>query len=456
MTETTSRLDAAPGGGAPPHGLSPLTDDEVAERRKGMVRLLAIIVVLVAGSSAFGVLRTVGVIFAVILMIMLHELGHFLTAKWAGMKVTEFFLGFGPRIWSVRKGETEYGIKAIPAGGYVKIVGMNSLEEVEPEDEPRTYRQQGYWQRLVVVSAGSATHFLLAFLLLLLLVGVVGIDTGTPMGSALRPDAQATPVISEISKLETGESPAIEAGFRAGDRIVEVDGTRVSAWEQVPEHVQPRAGQPVTFVVERGGQEVTLTATPIDRTQLPEVKEAIAKLPKAERPTEPIGFIGLAPTFPVDTASGFGAVTTAAGDFGRLTKETVKALGGIFSFSGVSDYGKRLMGKEVPVDAPRFLSPVGLVQVAGETGRNGLSDVLILLVLINIFVGFFNMLPLPPLDGGHAAIATYEAIKSKITGRRQMVDMYKVMPVTYAVFLLIVFLGLTSLYLDVTQPILGN
>lgn len=455
MTETTSRLDSAPGGGTPPHGLTPLTDDEAAERRKGMLRLMVIVVVLVAGSLYYGVLKTVGVIFAVILMIMLHELGHFATAKWAGMKVTEYFLGFGPRIWSVRKGETEYGIKAIPAGGYVKIIGMNSLEEVDPADEHRTYRQQPYWQRLVVVCAGSTVHFILAFLLLVGVVGIVGVDTGTGFGMALRPDA-AKPVISEVSMLKSGPSPAVEAGFQVGDRILEVDGTPVTSWEQVPSHVRPRAGQRVTFLVERDGARRTLTATPMDRTQLPEVKKAIAKLPPSERPTGSIGFIGLSPTFPVDKERGLSAFGQAADDFGTLSSETLKSLGGVVSFSGVSDYGKRLMGKEVPTDAPRFLSPVGLVQVAGETGRSGLSDVLILLVLINIFVGFFNMLPLPPLDGGHAAIATYEAIKSKITGRRQMVDMYKVMPLTYAVFLLIVFLGLTSLYLDITQPILGN
>ncbi|HUS61132.1 MAG TPA: site-2 protease family protein, partial [Acidimicrobiales bacterium] len=162
MTETASRLDTAPGGDTPPDGLLPLTDDEAAERRKGFTRLLIIIVALVAGSLYFGVVRTVAVIAAVILMIMLHELGHFATAKWSGMKVTEYFLGFGPRIWSVRKGETEYGIKAIPAGGYVKIIGMNSLEEVDPADEPRTYRQQPYWQRLMVVCAGSTVHFIIA------------------------------------------------------------------------------------------------------------------------------------------------------------------------------------------------------------------------------------------------------------------------------------------------------
>src|SRR5207302_1755928 len=127
----------------------------------------------VLAAAATGVTKTLAVIIAIVVMIMLHELGHFATAKWADMKVTEYFLGFGPRLWSVRKGETEYGIKAIPAGGYVKIIGMSNLEDVDPADEPRTYRQQPFWRRLSVAVAGSTMHFIIALLLLFTLVSFV-------------------------------------------------------------------------------------------------------------------------------------------------------------------------------------------------------------------------------------------------------------------------------------------
>src|SRR4051812_3107095 len=143
-------------------------------------------------------------------MIFLHELGHYLTAKWAGMKVTEFFLGFGPRLWSFQRGETEYGIKAIPAGAYVRIIGMSNLDEVEPEDEDRTYRAKPYWRRVSVAVAGSTMHFLLALVLILtVFVGFRTID-----------------VSSDEWTFATVSGPAEAAGLRPGDRILTIDGQR--------------------------------------------------------------------------------------------------------------------------------------------------------------------------------------------------------------------------------------
>src|SRR5688500_18380506 len=162
MSETTDRQPGAELRGEPSQAAS-------------FVRLALILAGIVVLGAWFGALSTVVIIAALLVMIFLHELGHYLTARWAGMKVTEYFLGFGPRLWSVRKGETEYGIKAIPAGGYVRIIGMNNLEEVDPADEPRTYRQKLFWRRLSVAVAGSAVHFFLAFLLLWVLNGFVGI-----------------------------------------------------------------------------------------------------------------------------------------------------------------------------------------------------------------------------------------------------------------------------------------
>src|SRR5438093_1315867 len=164
-TDTPPRYTPRP---APP----PLTPHE---QRANLVRLLLIIGVAVALALATGAFPTVVVISAILAMVMLHELGHFITAKWAGMKVTEFFLGFGPRLWSVRKGETEYGVKAIPAGGYVRIIGMSNLEKVEPADEARTYRQQSFPRRLSVAVAGSTMHYVMAFVLLFVLVTGVGV-----------------------------------------------------------------------------------------------------------------------------------------------------------------------------------------------------------------------------------------------------------------------------------------
>src|SRR5207248_6378932 len=154
-------------------------DPGTIDNRERLVRLgyfVAIVLVLavITGFSPF-----LGVIGALIAIVMLHEFGHFVTAKWSGMKVSEYFFGFGPRLWSIKKGETEYGIKAIPVGGYVRILGMNNLEKVDPADEARTYRQQSYPRRLLVAVAGSAMHFLIAFLLLIVVWAAIGHPQGT-------------------------------------------------------------------------------------------------------------------------------------------------------------------------------------------------------------------------------------------------------------------------------------
>src|SRR3954453_3239341 len=178
---------------------------------------LAIVLALLLAIGIFGSWWAFLIVVALIVCVFLHELGHYLTARRAGMKVTEFFLGFGPRIWSFRRGEVEYGLKAIPAGAYVRILGMNNLEEVPPEDEARTYRQQGYWSRLSVAVAGSAMHFLIAIVLLVAVIASVGLQRDTAWK------------ISEVSP----NSPALVAGLQSGDRVTAIDGIPVSPFGEL-------------------------------------------------------------------------------------------------------------------------------------------------------------------------------------------------------------------------------
>jgi membrane-associated protease RseP (regulator of RpoE activity) len=409
--------------------------------RSALFRLLLIVGAGVLAAVVTGVTKVVLVVAAIIVMIMLHELGHFLTAKWAGMKVTEYFLGFGPRLWSVRRGETEYGVKAIPAGGYVKIVGMSNIEQVDPEDEPRTYRAKPYWRRLSVAVAGSTVHMLLAFLLLYVLFTAVGtIDYDREL-----------PQVGTISRLEDGPSPAQRAGFRVGDRLLSYDGTEFTDWDALRRHIRARPGQAIRFEVARQGARRTLTVTPTDLSKA----KVDGRGPVIED-DKPYGFVGIGPDFPVEKAGLGEAVGKTAAGLGRGAVETVKALGRIFSPSGVSRYSEELTGERGRIDvdpnAPRFLSPVGFVRVAGQAADQGWRAVLVLLVSINLFVGIFNMVPLLPLDGGHVAIATYEKLRSR-PGRPYRVDVRKVMPVAYAVFLVLVFIGVTSIYLDIVRPI---
>ena len=401
------------------------------EQRKAYSRLAMIVLGVVVASVATGVTKTVAVVFALIVMIMLHELGHFMTAKWAGMKVTEYFLGFGPRLWSIKKGETEYGIKAIPAGGYVKIIGMSNLEEVPPEDEARTYRQKGYWRRLSVAVAGSTMHFIIALLLLWGLFTIVGLP-GDPQ-----------PVVSSISRLENGPSPAADAGFQVGDRILAMDGQPVGDWENLPTYIRARPETPIKFEVQRGRERLTLTATPVD---LSKVKDS-----EGRSADEPTGFVGIGPEIPNTRTGPIEGIGKAGSELWRFTTTTVGALGKMFSAEGVRGYTDELSGKSEGDGANRFLSPVGFVRVAGQAADSGVRDVLVLLVAINVFVGMFNMIPLLPFDGGHVAVATYEAIRSR-KGKRYFVDGRKALAMAYPVVLLLILIAVTSLYIDIARP----
>ncbi|MDQ1373162.1 MAG: hypothetical protein QOJ09_500 [Actinomycetota bacterium] len=421
----------------------PHPDADAQEQRTAMFRLMLVLLAAALGVYALGIAKATLVVLAVVLMIMLHELGHFAAAKWSGMKVTEYFIGFGPRLWSIRKGETEYGVKALPLGGYVKIIGMHNLEEVDPADEARTYRQQAFPKRLAVAVAGSFMHFVIAFLLLVALHSTVGI---------IRYDKQPLAEIGEISRLQTGPSPAQKAGLRVGDRIIAIDGQAVRNWTVLRTYIQNHPGQPIEFVIERGGNRLTVTVTP--------VKQNGQRVNADNKPIgkpEPVGFVGISPAYPVEKDGIAKGVVRSVGDIGAYSRETVKALGHLFSFNGLHQYGQQLTSGRGPTtpsaDQPRFLSPVGLARVASQAAENGIRQVLVLLVSINIFVGILNMFPMLPFDGGHVAIAVYEAIRSKLAGRHYHADVAKLLPFTYAVFLLLMFLAVTSLYLDIARPL---
>ncbi len=365
---------------------------------------------------------------AFITIVMVHEAGHFFAAKKSGMKVTEFFFGFGPRLWSVRKGETEYGIKAIPFGGYVKIIGMSNLErDIDPADEHRTYRRQSYPKRMIVALAGVATHFVMAFLLLIVLLSAVGVPNYD------KPSLE----IGSISRLETGPSPAVDAGFRVGDRIVSVGGRRVASWDDVPALIRGSAGRPLEFVVDRDGTQVTLTATPTELSRNGETR----------------GFVGIGPKASIERMNPVAAAGEAVGDIWALSTGSVKALGAFFAPSSIREYAGQLTNanNDDPASAEdaRFLSVVGVARIAAESSA---FTLIYLLVLLNVFIGIFNLVPLLPLDGGHVAIATYERLRSRKGREPYQADVAKMIPVAAAVIVLMVLIGVTSIYLDIVKP----
>lgn len=392
----------------------PFGDNEPpVETRKAItgigLTLLAVIVLIIVRPS---LAVTVAIIVGLIMTIMLHEWGHYIAAKKSGMKVTEFFLGFGPRVWSFRKGETEYGIKAIPAGGYVRIVGMTNLEEVDPEDEDRTYRQATVGKRLITVLAGIIVNLCIALVLIYSLLVFHG------------PEKIST-VIDQVS----AHSPALAAGIRSGDRVIAINGHRITKWEQVGTYVRPNAGKPLSIELQRAGRRITVEATP-------KMTDGALRVGIAARLiSEPVGVLA--------------AVPQTFSTFGRGVGDTVGALGKVFSASGIERYGKTVTNSKGGFSAQeRPRSVVGIVADGGDIVGGNWWVLLGLLAAINVFVALFNLLPLPPLDGGHAAVAAYEGLASKIRGRRVRVDYQKLLPVAAVVVVVILMFGLSTIYLD--------
>ena len=418
MTQTVVRPEA-PGTGSSGR----------PEQRRALAQLVMItaaVVVVALAAHAGVILIVVG---ALIAMVMLHELGHLLTAKWGHMKVTEYFLGFGPRLWSVRHGETEYGVKAIPLGGYVKILGMTNAEEVDPADEPRTYRQQPFHNRLAVGLAGSAMHFVMAFVLLWGLFALIG----APQGNGV--------AVSAYSSLPQGADPARAAGLRPGDVFMSVDGVRVRSMQELQHQVSHHAGEPLTVVVARDGAHRTVVVTP---QADPAVKGAN-------------GRIGVVLSLPVETSGPIASLGHAGRALGTAVTDSVTGLGQVFSASGISSYLHELSNGHAASQAsqkgtPRIQSIYGATRLAVEGARAGASNLVAVLVAIIVFVGMLNLFPMLPLDGGHVAIAIYERVRSR-RGRMYHADVTKLTPVAYAFVLLLGFIVLSSLYLDIAHPI---
>ncbi len=388
--------------------------------RKTTVRNVVLVVValvlftIIRPASAVNLL---GVLGGLVVFIVVHEFGHFAAAKWSGMKVTEFFAGFGPRIWSFRRGETEYGFKALPLGGYVKIIGMNNLEEVDPADEDRTYRSKRYRSRFIVAFAGPFMNVLLAFVLLFVVYAGFGV-------------ARATTVVNVVGE----GTPAAAVGLQPGDTILSIDGTPVEEWADVPEIVQPLAGQAVTVVYQRPGEEPrSVTATP----------ESV----------EGVGRLGISPEGRYDRLGPVESLTTSVGDIWRQTTGTISAFGGFFG--NLDGYVQGLFTDDEQVqdkaDENRFVSVVGLYDLGGDAARDGIRSVLIVMAIINLALAIFNLLPLPPFDGGLIAIATYEKVASTVRRRRVQADMNKIMPLAGAVLVMVAFIAITSIYLDLVR-----
>jgi membrane-associated protease RseP (regulator of RpoE activity) len=389
---------------------------------------IGFLVALLVALGVFGSWWMVLVVGALLVMIFMHELGHYVAARRAGMKVTEFFIGFGPRIWSFRKGEVEYGVKAIPAGAYVKIIGMSNLELIDPAEESRTYRAKSYWSRFSVAVAGSAMHFAMALVLLLVIFTFLGAPKATVWH------------VGTVSP----NSPATSVGMQQGDIVTSVNGVAVDTYDEFRAEVRKHPGEQVTIEVVRNGEVIQLTPT-LDS--------------KNADTGEAVGFLGIGAAHPYLRESAPAAVVDTFQTFGQIAADSMKGLAKVFSFSGMRNYVDNLRSANdtsTTGSAPasdRLVSPVGAVSIGAQLASNGLADLLFFLAAVNIFIGIFNLVPLPPFDGGHIAVATYEEIRSRRLHRRYYADITKLMPVAYVVVgvLLLMFLG--NLYMDILHPV---
>lgn len=383
----------------------------------------------------FGVLLFV---LAILIIVMVHESGHFLVAKLFGFKAPQFFIGFGPTLWSFKRGETEYGIKAIPAGGFVKIIGMNPYEEVPPEDVPRAYPSKPRWQRALLLLAGSATHWVIAFVILFVTALTIGFPTDRPS--------------NEVRAIEA-KSPAAASGLEPGDVIVAIDSEPTDSWSDVKASIRAHPGDEVAITVERDGETQQVDAT-IGRALFDGDGGPVA----VERPGDPLpapkegevitGFLGVVPEAVYETFGPLDGLARAGSETWQFTEASVTGIDDVFAPVWNGDLWAALQGEgERDLDE----GPVGVVgasRIAGETVQRGeYLQFIGLIVFFTIFVGILNLLPLPPLDGGHLAVVVYESI----TG--QTVDIRKLIPVAAAVISFFVILFIAVLYLDIARPV---
>lgn len=438
-------------------------------------------------------LGVVTFVVAILVSIGLHELGHMIPAKAFGGKVTQYMIGFGPTVWSKRVGETEYGLKAIPLGGYVKIIGMlppgaaavadevtydehgqqvvrvrksntgmftqlisdaraAEWELVEPGDDERLFYKMPWWKKVVVMAGGPTVNILIAFGIYASVFGTYG-NPG---------DVEIEPVVSSVQECvvpveEDGRvctaadpvTPAVQAGLEPGDRFVAFNGTRIEDWRQLQDLIRGNDDGRAEILIERDGRELTVvTNTTVSARPTSATDETLTQ----------VGFLGISPSADIAT----GGVGYTLGQMGQMTEDTLVALATLPA--KVWDVAQAIVGLEER-DPEGPVSIVGGGRLAGETtaheeipGNDKLAFLLLLIAGFNFFIGMFNFIPLLPLDGGHIASALWEAVRrgfARVLGRPDpgYVDAAKLLPVAYVVASAMLVMGVVLIVGDLVVPL---
>lgn len=380
--------------------------------------------------------------------VALHECGHMWAAQATGMKVRRYFIGFGPKVFSYRRGETEYGLKALPLGGFCDIAGMTALDELDPEDLDRAMYRQATWKRLFVMSGGILMNFLLGYILIVILAIGWGLPhleqpPETQLGSmSCVKNEKPDKTFAECS----GEGPAQLAGLQRGDLVTAVNGTPIDTWKDFREQTEKQTG-PFTYTVERDGKSLTVPVTPQLATVYPEKDGQPKQVAKIG-----VGQATSGPPVQYDFLDALPAAAVFTGDLGVRTVQSLAQMP-----AKVSALVDAISGKERDPETP--VSVYGASRIGGETAERGLWGMFILvLASLNFFLGVFNLLPLLPLDGGHMAVVIYEKLRNLFRNRKGLpdgapVDYMKLMPATYVVVVLGGLYMLLTLTADIVNPV---
>ncbi|WP_329081072.1 MULTISPECIES: M50 family metallopeptidase [unclassified Streptosporangium] len=411
--------------------------------------------------------------------IALHELGHLVPAKLFGVKVTQYMVGFGSTVWSRRKGETEYGIKWIPFGGYIRMIGMlpprpgedptkvrstatgpfqgliesareAALEEVRPGDENRSFYRKKWWQKVIIMSGGPLMNFVLAFVFFAILLVGIGLPADAPIVSSAT-ETCVIPSSEQRAACEPGDqlTPAAQAGLKPGDRMVSLNGQKIGSWDDAIRLVRSHGPGPVKLDIVRDGKPMTFDVTLIAQDR--------PNLDDPEKIDKNVGFLGVRPTEVMEQQS-FGQV------IGYMGGLTARVAGSIFNLPEkmVGVWRAAFSGEERDPEGP--VGMVGAGRLGGEILTSDLSKeekiatFVSLLAGFNLAIGMFNLIPLLPLDGGHIAGGLWEGLKwayAKVMRRPKpkYVDMAKVLPLTYAAALVMMIMAGLLVYADLVNPL---
>ncbi len=411
----------------------------MTSQRWAIARFVVGVVVLAALLDFWAGWALPVVILAILLMVMGHEFGHFITAKRAGLLVSDFFVGFGPVVWSTTVGETRYGVRLLPLGGYVKVPGMTWSDTVDSALESRTYRAASYPRKVLFASAGSLMHLVMALVLAWASLTFVGLPSASHVG------------IASFTHFDGQRlNPAQLAGLHVGDQVLSIDGVSITDANRLVKLVHDHTGERLRIVVERHGVRRTLYAVPEDGRRLRVGGQRVAT------GSTPVGYLGIGLQDLIVHQSLLGAIPASVAKVTSIVGLAAKGIVHVFSPGEFSSLFHQVTNPVAATNRTAQLnrpqSIVGVVRIAVQSTSLGVGVLLEILMVMNIFVGLLNMVPMLPLDGGYVLIATYERLRSR-RGRAYHADVQRLLPVVYAFSLVLLALFAATLYLDIVHPI---